>query len=253
MSYKLLISSLLVIVFSYGSNSVTLHPDLVKEAGSSISIMKGNPAMVKCFNKYWQIKSGFEAEQRNKWKCPLNNCPKDKECCAAYIVYNRVRDIKMETIKECGAAARSFLQKAMVTGLQRIQKQCDSVPIKQESVSGVCLKFEPKSAKSPLSGDKPTAPPPDQSESGKEPAPGEPDKPGGDNPVPDNPVPEEPVPNKPVPENPGPDSGKPPPHPQPGGDKQTTTPGGKGIRLEISGVFGLVFGLTSVLISLLIQ
>ena len=68
--------------------------------------------------------NGFEGEERKRWNCPPDNCALGHECCAAYIVYDRMKGVT-ELPKECKGGAKAMVKSAMPSALRQIQTKCE--------------------------------------------------------------------------------------------------------------------------------
>ena len=210
MSYKLLITSLFLIVFTYGSvmGSVTFNPDLATVEGLPDQSQFDDKQKL-CFNQFWDIKISFEGEERKRWNCPQDKCEKGHECCAAYEVYDRTKAVT-DFPKDCGAAGKGMIKSALPKALKMIQQKCEP-EFKHKSEK--CRELESKlKSDSSNGGSAPNGKPPSTGQNHGQPKPG--------------PRPAE------EPKN---------------GNAHSTTPRSSGIRPDAA--FGLAFGLLSVLIS----
>ena len=149
-------TALLAIVFIHGyhsKESVILDPELVTALPPGAKL---EPDQIICFNAFWEIKKGNEAEERKRWNCPKDNCDTGPECCASYKVWDKTKATPNKQMpKECNKDHKRLIQTALSAALKEIKKRCGDAYKYQ---SDVCKKMESELVSAPgkSGGDAPT-------------------------------------------------------------------------------------------------
>ena len=77
--------------------TVILAPELAKIIPKETMVLLGDNGII-CFNWYWEQKDVLEAEERDRWGCPVTTCTrqtdKGRDCCVTHEVIRRIKKLR---------------------------------------------------------------------------------------------------------------------------------------------------------------